>query len=263
MGWFDDIIDVGGDVFGGLFGGGDGGGGFDLGDLVGLGTNIYDLIEGPRRNRLAAEKIRESQTKAADLRAQGAQAGADELVTGYGAAATQYAPIIDAGGPALGRLMTVAAGNPYQLTPEQRLAQEDMQRRVNNQLATGGLRGAGRAGAAVFNDATRRQEAQFFGDNMRRGDAANSFLAQQGISARDKTATISKDIGRARAGAKTDSAKAYADAEETSGSVEAGADLASARARGSAIGGIGSIIAGDSKSYETRRPRYEPGAYIA
>jgi hypothetical protein len=262
MGWFD----FAGDILGGIgdVGGGDsGGGGFNWSKLIGIGTNVYDAIATPHANKLAAEKVRASQQKAADLRSAGANAGADALVSGYTAAATPYAPVVDAGGAARGRLMQIAAGNPYQLTPEQKIAQEDMQRQLNNRLATQGLRGAGRAGAAVFNDASRRQEAQFFGDNMRRSDTANGTLFNAGNRAIDQTSSLASNVGKARAGAATDSANAQANAEETAGSVEAGSDLASARARGSAIGGIGSLIASDNKSAETRRPRYTPEDYYA
>lgn len=281
MGWFDGIVSGVGSVFGG---GSSGGGGFDWGSLISAGTKVYDAIETPRQNKLAAEKIRASQTAAADLLAHGATAGAEQLeggynaagdaaVAGYGAGAATLAPAIDAGGTARSRLMQISAQNPFSMTPEQRLSMEDTSRRINTQLATGGLRGAGRAGAAVHADAMRRKEAGFVGENQRRGDAATGTLANQGFQATNTVAGYGVNAGKARAdqalgaakaraGGITDSAKAYANAEDTSGSVEAGADLASARARGAAIGGIGSIIAGENKAFNTRPSRYMPAASV-
>lgn len=114
----------------------------------------------------------------------------------------QYQPYLDAGGEALQGLRATAAQDPNQLTPSQRIAMEDSTRGVIANLASSGLRGAGRSGQAVIADDRRRLGANFFDANQGRSDRAIQQLSGQGYGATGAVANNQNQIGTQQAGIK-------------------------------------------------------------
>lgn len=106
---------------------------------------------------------------------------------------------IDAGDAADLNLQGTMGLDPNSLTPSQQIGLEDTLRIGQQNLAAGGLRGAGRAGQAVLNDAARRYKAGAVDTNQGRADAATSTLAGQGASARAGAANLEAGAGSADA----------------------------------------------------------------
>ncbi len=218
MGWFSDAISAVTDVF-------SGGGSSWLGPAITAGTEIYGAYSQAQAQRDAARQVqdgwaaRAAAMEAANRRAQETLGGIRE----YAQPATDY-------------LRRVMAQDPYQLTPGQLTGQEDTLRDARNRVASGGLRGAGRAGAAVVNEASRRFTDQATSQNIARSDTAAAQLQGQAYGASMRSAGYDIQTGQR-----------VAEGTVPSADVGARADVANAALKGSVIGTLSSFIAGDQK----------------
>jgi len=157
-------------------------------------------------------------------------------------AAARWAPALEAGDQARTQLRSISALDPNVMTASQRIQLDDAQRNTNARLASSGLRGAGRAQAAVVNDLNHRMGATFADQNQRRADAATNTLSGQGQVATGQVSTIDQNTGRADA----------ASIREI-GANDASYELAQGRNAGTAIGAIASQIASDAKDRARER----------
>lgn len=149
-----------------------------------------------------------------------------------------------AGAEAQQRLRQVQSLDPNMLTPTQRTRLDDATRDANARLAASGLRGAGRAQAAVIQDTQGRLRGSFFDENQRRADAATSTLAAQGVNATNNLAAIDRSTGQAQSMGLRDV-----------GATDAGLDLAQGRNAGVAIGAIAAQMASE-RAERGRERRY-------
>ncbi len=219
MGWFTDAISVVSGVFTG------GGGSSWLAPVVQAGAEIYGAYTQVQAQEDAAKQVQAgyaAQTAATEAGNRAAQ----ETLGGIRADAQ----------PATDYLRRIIAQDPYQMTPGQLTGQEDALRDARNRVASGGLRGAGRAGAAVVNEASRRFTDSATSQNIARGDAAASQLSGQGYGATAQAAGLQANTGINVGSAAVPSAN-----------VGASADVANAALKGSVIGTLSSFIANDQK----------------
>jgi hypothetical protein len=219
MGWFSDAISVVSNVFS------SGGGSSWLGPAVTAGAEIYGAYSQVQAQQDAAKQV---------------QAGFDartaSIEAGNRAAQERLGGITAGAQPATDYLRRIIAQDPYAMTPGQTTGLEDTLRAARNRVASGGLRGAGRAGAAVVNEASRRFTDAATSQNIARGDAAASQLSGQGYGATSQAAGLEANTGL-YVGA---GAVPRAD-------VGASADVENAALKGSVIGTLSSFIANDQK----------------
>ena len=219
MGWFSDAISVVSDVFLG------GGGSSWLAPVVQAGAEIYGAYSQVQAQKDAAAAVQQGY---ADQTA--------AIEAGNRAAQERLSGITAQSQPASDYLRRVVAQDPYQMTPGQTTAHEDALRDARNRVASGGLRGAGRAGAAVVNEASRRFTDRATSQNISRADTAAAQLSGQGYGATSQAAGYDVATGT-RVGA----------AAVPSADVGASADVANAALKGSVIGTLSSFIANDQK----------------
>ena len=219
MGWFSDAISVVSNVFSG------GGGSSWLGTAAKAGAEIYGAYTQVQAQKDAAKQVQAgyaAQTAAIEAGNRQAQ----ETLGGIRADAQ----------PATDYLRRIIAQDPYAMTPGQTTGHEDTLRDARNRVASGGLRGAGRAGAAVVNEASRRFTDRATSQNISRADTAAAQLSGQGYGATSQAAGYDVGTGqRVGAGA------------VPSADVGAQANVANAALKGSVIGTLSSFIAGDLK----------------
>lgn len=134
------------------------------------------------------EDVRGAYTKYADFMYPEFEKYATNMADSSNMYSDQYEPYIETGQQALQRLEQIAQQDPNKLTPAQRLQMKDLQRQFVGNLASSGLRGAGRAGVAATNDAIARQAARSFDANQARSDAATTKLNEMGFSSTGKVA---------------------------------------------------------------------------
>lgn len=94
-----------------------------------------------------------------------------------------YQPFAAQAQPAINYQRGVMAQPPGQMTGSQQIGLEDLIRTGKNNLAAGGLLGAGRAGQSVLMDAIRRYTAGAIDTNTGRSDVAASNLGNMGYNA--------------------------------------------------------------------------------
>lgn len=219
----------------------------DIASLAGPIASIAGNLISADANERAADKVSESQRYSADILSRALQQGAATRAGGLDRASGMYRQIAEETTPARGRLRSIVARPEYALTPEQAIHFEDQMRDVNARLARGGLRGAGRAGVGLANEASRRLRAGFAADNRTAADRAANVLNEdfrRATFAQPAVATERADVlARGEEGA----GRAASGAEAIAGATGAQAGLSSTRNIGAAIGGIGSIIANDGK----------------
>ncbi len=219
MGWFKDAIGVVTDIF-------TGGGGSDwLGTAVKVGSEVYGAYTQYNAQQDASQVMQQGY---ADQTA-ALQAGNEAAQARLGALGEQTQGATD-------YLRRVVAHDPYTLTPGQQTGLEDNRRQARASLAYGGLRGAGRAGVAAFNESDRRYNDAAFASNQARADAAAGQLSGQGFGVTQQAAGFDMTTGRGVAGA------AVPAADE-----KASADVANAALKGSVVGTLSSFIANDQK----------------
>lgn len=169
--------------------------------------------------------------------------------------------------------------DPTQLTPQQQIAMTDASRLAINNVAPG-LRGSGRATAAINDDLVNRTKAGFVATNTalandsakalaantqagytaagnkaateaNTGTAVGSTQNQAGANIANLNSNAANNVANVTTNAATNVGKSMAD----TGTVNANADTATGTANASALGAIGSIVANSNKD-ATRNTRY-------
>lgn len=149
--------------------------------------------------------------------------------------------------PAIQQMKTTLSKDPNQLTPQQQVGMNDARRLAINNISPG-LRGSGRATAAINDDLTNRTKANYVAQNTQAQTHAADTLNQNaaaGYAANNNTASLQANTGN-------NVGKAMAD----TGTVNANADTANGNVAGSTLGAIGSIVANSNKD-ATRNTRYQ------
>ncbi|MBB4266290.1 hypothetical protein [Roseospira visakhapatnamensis] len=164
----------------------------------------------------------------------GSAAARRDIDAGQAAYAAQFAPYQDAGREALGSLRRIAGGDPSALTPSQRRLMEDHQRGMRANLAASGLRGAGRAGVAAFNEGQAALAADLYDQNRARQDAATDTLARYGYGASGSVAGNAERSAAAHAANMLETAGRQAAAITGASQNMGNAVLATAQNQGSA-----------------------------
>lgn len=208
------------------------------GALIGVGGNLLAskvagesveqgnaalIAEIAKGQELALGEIRQGKEEAFGFLDQGRQATLDLL-----------APLLISGAAGEGVLRREALADPGVLTPAQQRGLDEAQRLSRNQLATSGLRGAGRTQAAVLKDVTDNFISGAQETNRTRATAAAERLFGAGVGGRTAAANTEFGTGTAKARAATgaggDAARVIEDASRAIGGSEG--------ATGSIIGGL-------------------------
>lgn len=111
-------------------------------------------------------------------------------------ASERFDPIVEAGDMSRDKLLQIAMTDPGSLTPGQAIMLGDLARHGEATAAAGGLRGAGRARAAMLDDTLGRSLARFFDINRARSDAALRDAPRTGLEGRAAQAALLQDTGR-------------------------------------------------------------------
>lgn len=223
-----------------------------------VGGGIAGGLLGSDANEKAAKQAAEAQIQAAELNLQAGR----EARAAYEEAAKRGIGAITAGGTAMraGLAPLAIRAGPGEMTPQQRIMLEDLMRGGVARLASGGLRGAGRAGQAVLNDLAQRTQASFYDINQQNKDRYRSEIARSYAGEGADIAGIETGTGARSGAAITGAAAAAAPYYAGAGETRANATTANADMWGSTIGGISSIIARDLAD----RDRYaRPNPYAA
>lgn len=125
------------------------------------------------------------------------------LDTGREATLRALAPLLISGAAGETILRREAVADPSIMSPAQQRALEDAQRVTQSQLATSGLRGAGRTQSAILKDVTDQFIANAQEDNRSRSLSAADRLFGAGAAARGAAANTEFGTGTAKAGAAT------------------------------------------------------------
>ncbi len=172
---------------------------------------------------LALEEIRQGKEQAFGFLDQGRQATLDLL-----------APLMISGAAGEGVLRREALADPGVLTSAQQRGLDEAQRVSRNQLATSGLRGAGRTQAAVLKDVTDNFISGAQETNRSRALAAADRLFGTGSSARVGAANTEFSTGTAKANAATGAGTNAAGVIENASRAIGGSEALT----GSTIGGL-------------------------
>lgn len=110
------------------------------------------------------------------------------LMTGSEGFRNTLSPYMQTGGEALSYMNSVMQGDPSQLNPYQAKVMDDYKRDIIANLASTGLRSAGRAGVAAYNKGVGDLAADFYQQNQNRSDDMARSLNSQGYGAATNTA---------------------------------------------------------------------------
>lgn len=220
------------------------------GALIGVGGNLLGSKIGgesveqgnqaliaaiAKGQELALEEIRLSKEQAFGFLDRGRQATLDLL-----------APLLISGAAGEGVLRREALADPGVLTSAQQRGLDEAQRVSRNQLATSGLRGAGRTQAAVLKDVTGNFISEAQETNRSRALAAADRLFGTGAAARTGAANTEFGTGTAKAGAATgagtDAARVIENASRAIGGAEGATGKIIGGLRGGAIVDSGRVV---------------------
>lgn len=272
MGWFDTILQGVGSIFG------SGNAGNLIGDLINVGGRLYTMQELQAANDRAAALrtaglqeaagiITDAYGNAVDINDAAVQRAISEANASAATASGMYAPYAEAGTPALGYYQQQLGRDPYRLSPQQAIEYDDAVRRNAQMLGTSGLRGSGRAVAAVSNDLQNRTRAGMIEQNRAEQRDAASKLLGVGAAATGQRAGIEQQRGRYAAdtglgggryaaNAALGKGQAQAAAAEGSSVVNANKQTANAELGAEGVGGITGITASGIKAGYNPRPYY-------
>lgn len=227
-------------------------------DIAGI-ANIAGSIAGIGSNLLARDQANEGTAKGAAVNAAAVREGETRslgtLNTGLERALADLQPLRTSGAAGGRILQREAFADPSVLTPGQRKALEEAQRRSRNQLATTGLRGAGRTQSRILQEVTDNFSNRAIEDNRSRSTAAADRLFGTGANA--TVAGASAELLTAARGAGEIGVNARgiggvgANAAQTQGVTSADATLGSGRVFGDTLGAIAAQIADDRKRQAT------------
>lgn len=160
--------------------------------------------------------------------------------------------------PGINQQRQTLAIDPNRLTPQQEIAMKDASRTAINNISPG-MRGSGRAVAAINDDLVNRTKANFVATNTANQNNAAAQLAAHanaGYQAQGAVAGEQAAAGNNVANVNTNAATNVGKAQVDTGTVNANADTATGSVAASSLGAIGSIIANSNKD-AARNGRYE------
>jgi len=134
----------------------------------------------------------------------------DALNRGLAGLEDAYAPYLEGGEDAVAYLSQVMGRDASQLTPAQQRMMADQKDAMRANLAASGLRGAGRAGVASFNEGEAALRANLYDQNQRQIDQAVQALGQYGFGATGNVASARGDFAARKAGVLGDAANTRA-----------------------------------------------------
>lgn len=170
---------------------------WDWGSIVGNAVGgLVTAIPSAIATVYGARKAAQANTNAANTALAGSKAAIEAVNAGRASADKTLETLGTQGQPGIDYLRGVVAKNPYELTPEQRIALEDSQRRAARVVNASPLAGSGRATSAVLNDTLNRGRAGYISSNIARGAQAAQQLAGYGANAATNKATIDSNTGR-------------------------------------------------------------------
>lgn len=199
-----------------------------MADWLGAAVSLGGAIIGGLANSSAASSSTSANKKA--LKAAEAARAA-----GVAKALPYLSTDINAGDAADLNLQGTMGQDPNRLTPSQQIGLEDTIRIGQQNLAAGGLRGAGRPGQSVLDDSVRRFKAGAVDTNQQRADAATSTLASRGSTARSGAANIVSGAGSA-------DANDILNVGMGNGNTEANATTSTGNLAASTLGGISAFL---------------------
>lgn len=144
-------------------------------------------------------------------------------------------------------IRTVAARDPYVLTPQQKLDLADRARTTLRGINPG-LRGSGRFTTAAINDVVNRGKAGMIASNQARGDTAGTQMFSTGANMTTRAADNLTNVA-------TGEGKDLANIETGYGTNAGNAAIAQGAVNSSTIGAIGSVFADAMKG--DRSGRYD------
>lgn len=201
-----------------------------LGPLV-LGASVLGATYlTTKANTAAADKVAAASAQAAQV----TQAATDR-------ANDRADALLQAGAPGISRLSQIMREDPSRLSTSQQSRVDDMRRGQENFLAVTGLKGAGRAAVEAVRAREDATVNSFMDANRAKQDAATSQLSNIAVGASGSMSQ--NDLSQA---------STLANLGTNAASTQAQAGIANADQYGSALGAIGSLIAGDNK----RNSRY-------
>lgn len=212
-----------------------------------IGAAIGGAIAGTAGNIFAASSANKGLKKQIKYMKEAEKRAYAERERGRTAALQYVTPYTDDMGARemIGRAMT---SRPELLNDSQKIGLEDLTRDVTANLATSGMRGAGRGGQAVLADAQRRFRAGAFDQNQQRADLASRDLAAEGERARANAANIETGTSGAIAADTLNSGAAIGGGYADMGATNAGAILGSANLAGQTLGALSALRNSETKS---------------
>lgn len=192
-----------------------------------------------------ASKSRKAEAKAneraqAELNAAKGR-GIEAIRSGTDEAMGYIAPTVAESEGGGGYLRSVMGQNPNQLFPWQKTALDDTIRNANATLAASGLRGAGRAGVATVNEATRRATEGFQRTNQGRSDSAASSLFAANQAGRNNLSRLASGEGTQIANTELGVGSQNAGLETATGQANAGAINTATNAINRGLGGAAAM----------------------
>jgi hypothetical protein len=228
--------------------------------LISAGGSIAGgLIQGAA-NKNAADAQKDALKRQIKFLKESRDLANQRLDASKAAALGILSPYQAVGQPAIGYQQAAMNQDPSQLTPSQQLALEDLQRRINNNQAVGGLRGAGRAGAAAFDDATRRYMASAYDENQRRADTAANTLTNIGYGAGRAASNAELGVGTQEAGNITSTGSQVGNALANIGSAQGNAISANGSIASDTLGAIAQLLTGDQNRGKSLTEASDPNA---
>ena len=136
-----------------------------LSTAISSAANLGGALLAKSGSDKASDEIRDASNRAINISRKGKTAAKEAITTGV---ANQEA-----------QLQAIARGAvPGVLTPDQKIVMDDVVRMAKNNLATGGLRGSGRAQSAVIHDVIGRTRADLYREDRDRLDRVRETLGQ-------------------------------------------------------------------------------------
>lgn len=175
---------------------------FDDWDWGKIAQGLIASIPGTVASVAGANQVSDANQQAANLALVNAAQNRDVLSQATERGLGFLRPQLEAGAPATAYLRTVMAGDPYSLTPAQKIDLADRRQRVLAGMSPG-LRGSGRYVAAALGDVENRGRAGMIDANIARADQAARTLNAQGANAGASSANLSTQLGPAIAGQNT------------------------------------------------------------
>lgn len=204
--------------------------------------SIAAQVGGAVSSFLGNKKAASSQKASSKSIKKALQEAAAERARGRTAALEYVTPYADSSG-ADNYIRNQITSRPDILTDSQRIGLEDLTRRTNNNLSVAGMRGSGRAGAAVLADTTRRFLAGATDTNRARADDAAQRMSGMGERARATGVNIETGTSSALAGDQLTTAPSLA----AIGDPNANAASANYAVAGNTLGALASLVRNDRK----------------